>query len=179
VKDAGYDSTTTTLSELFDAAPTLEANGAELALVSCHTQWVGGERTSLLLLHELAPACTLTPAELRGEAGLAGALRGQLIVTPAAVPPALLLAMLRAGARGVVCPRLVGGASASGDDALGAGAAELAGFFESFYLVVLRGGRVQDGLARAEQGRPSLRGRLALHVLQGGAVVAHPPAPRA
>ncbi|GBF89188.1 phospholipase A [Raphidocelis subcapitata] len=92
---------------------------------------------------------------------LAARMPRAVVASAAALPPALVRAFLRAGARAVVAAVPV-----RAWDRGGPAAAEVGAFFSQFYAALLAdGASVPEALAAAEAARPALAGRYACHYL--------------
>lgn len=152
---AGCDAAATRLADLFSQQPCFDLPGSRtLTVLSSQTHWADGKPLSMLLLSASSPDALLPATSL----GLLGQLlRGQLVVTAAALPADFVAALLAQGAKGVVCSS---GAS-SNIEAVGDPAASVDGccaFFAAFYDALLAGKTVSASLQAAELQRPSLRG---------------------
>ncbi|PNH02357.1 Calcium-independent phospholipase A2-gamma [Tetrabaena socialis] len=81
----------------------LEARGScrTYALLARQEVWHGGRPLATLLLQVTRPAALLRPADF---AALAPQLYGMVVTAAAPLPPAAVGALLRAGARAVLCP---------------------------------------------------------------------------
>ncbi|KAL4853631.1 Phospholipase A I [Chlorella vulgaris] len=159
LQSLGHDPVTARLTDVFAAQPELELEGGRtLSAVSSQTQWSEGAPLSMLLLSASSPEVTL-PAD--GLGALAWLLRGQLVVCTAPLPPGFAAALLRAGAKGVICRTEKAGDSGSGSSssfkALELGAEGCCAFFSAFYEALLAGQRVAAALQTAEEQQPALR----------------------
>lgn len=169
---AGLDPATARLADAFAASPQLElSDGCVASALSSQMQWTEGGRLTALLLSLASPSALLPAARVRA---LGWLLRGRLVVAAAVLPPALVAALLAAGARGVVCGVRGGGTERGGgaaraDGAHGAWAAGPAAapnccaFFDAFYDSLLGGGSAAAALAAAEARVPPLAAAFALH----------------
>ena len=115
-----------------------------------------GAPLSLLLLSCASPQLVLPPAALPR-----WLVRGQLVVSASTLPPALRQALLRAGARGVVCAGGVGD-DHGGDGELQqpqpAGVGDHCAFFGVFYEALGGGASATHALQSAADAQPSLAG---------------------
>jgi len=176
LQEAGLDTSTSRLVDAFSRQPTLQLAGARsVTALSSQMQWTEDGPLSALLLSATSPGLVLPP---QGVGRLQWLLRGQLVVTAAALPPGFLAALLATGARGVVC-RADASSNGASDSAAGAvqaaaaavqAAAEPAGsveecssFFAAFYEALLGGTHATKALEAAEAQVPRLRGAFVLH----------------
>ncbi|KAG2446236.1 hypothetical protein HXX76_000828 [Chlamydomonas incerta] len=96
---------TPTLSSLLSSAPGAQLHDARrrvsYSLLARQEVWHGGRQLTTLLLQVTRPAAALRPAAL---AALSRQLEGLVVTAASPLPPAFTAALLRAGARAVVCP---------------------------------------------------------------------------
>lgn len=111
------------------------------------------------------------------EGQLRGALARQVVVCGAPIPPAILHALLGAGAAAaVVCPRSdISGGWPVADETVGGLADDHASaFFFAFYAALKGGSTLRAALDVAESAQPALAGVYGLHGLWNGELVTPP-----
>lgn len=168
LQSLGHDPQDARLTDIFSQQPTLELAGSRtLNVLSSQTHWSEGAPLSMLLLSAASPQVVL-PEDSLG--ALAWLLRGQLVVCTAALPHGFAAAIVRAGAKGVVC-RMAAGAEADAGNGSEEGSAaplecsteDCCGYFAAFYEALLAGRSVATALQAAEEQHPALRGAYQLH----------------
>ncbi|EFN59236.1 hypothetical protein CHLNCDRAFT_138222 [Chlorella variabilis] len=168
LQSLGHDPQDARLTDIFSQQPTLELAGSRtLNVLSSQTHWTEGAPLSMLLLSAASPQVVL-PEDSLG--ALAWLLRGQLVVCTAALPHGFAAAIVRAGAKGVVC-RMAAGAEADAGNGSEEGSAaplecsteDCCGYFAAFYEALLAGRSVATALQAAEEQHPALRGAYQLH----------------
>lgn len=153
---AGCDAAATRLADLFAQQPSFDLPGGRtLSVLSSQTHWADGKPLSMLLLSATSPVALLPANSL---AVLGRLLRGQLVVTAAALPADFVGALLAQGAKGVVCSSSAGIGGEGAAEVPPASVDDCCAFFAAFYDALLAGKPVTSCLQLAEQQYPSLSG---------------------
>ena len=91
-----------TLGEMFELHRTIATNkGGVMSMLSRQSVVTGGKQVSMYLVQETSPAVVLDVELVNA---LAHVFSGLVIVSASPVPKSLMSALLRAGAKGIVCP---------------------------------------------------------------------------
>ncbi|KAK9839624.1 hypothetical protein WJX81_001442 [Elliptochloris bilobata] len=162
VRELGGDPPATTLAALCaGGAPLPAADNSTLALLSAQTQVVHGRVATALLLERVAPAAWLTAEQVEAMAAL---WEAQIVTAACELPAPLVAALLRAGAKAVVCRRChdKDTGSLSPDAAVA--------FFKAFFAELLAGRPIAAALGAGGRAAPVLAGRYAAARLQDGAL---------
>ncbi|KAK9861855.1 hypothetical protein WJX84_002096 [Apatococcus fuscideae] len=138
-----------------------DSSGAVLSQLSRQQLLVGSSSVSSWLLQQSTPASMVLPSQILGQ--LRGRLHGLLVVTSSVAPVDLVSALLRSGARCVICKD----AAAAIPEATAA-----ADFFETFYSHLFAGTTIMSALAAAGERHLALAHTYCCCYLHNGEVIA-------
>jgi len=135
------------LEELFRGGTTAALRCGDLVTLLGHQQQpLGGGRAACYMLLRCQPATMVAPDQVTG---MAGAWRGQVVVTTAGLHPSLVAALLGEGARAVV---------ARGGDTAAPPPPVTQAFFAAFYDALLAGRTVVQAVGAGETAVPEAAG---------------------